>query len=236
MDMRTGRVGWVLGVTAFLFPLVIYAFTLCRTVGFVDAGELCVASRILGVAHPTGYPLYVLLGRLFSLFPLGAIIVRTNFMSAFFAALSALFLYLTISRLLASFETGQTKARLLALFCACSFAFSTTTWNQAVVTEVYSLTAFFASVLLLLAFSDDERAPLLFAYVFGLSLSNHMSALLVGIPCGIYMLSARGGLSRRLPLMVILFLFGLSIYIYLPIRANQNPLMNWGNPFFNLVD
>lgn len=230
MYVRAKRVGLILGFASFAFPLVIYSLTLCRTVGFVDAGELCVASRTLGIAHPTGYPLYVLLGRLFSLIPLGAVIVRTNFMSAFFASLSTLFLYLAVSRLLTSLETDLMRARSLALFSACSFAFSTTIWNQAVVTEVYSLTAFLVSVLLFLTFSDDPRAPLAFAYVFGLSLSNHMSALLVGIPCGIYMVLVRRGMLRRLPLMTVFFFLGVSIYAYLPIRADQNPLMNWGDP------
>ena len=228
--MHNKRLAVILSVAAFALPLIIYSLTLCRTVGFVDAGELCVVSRTLGIAHPTGYPLYTLLGRLFSLIPLGSVVVRTNFMSAFFAALSTFILFLAISRLLDSEGTDLFRSRLLAFFCASSFSFSTTIWNQAVVTEVYSLTAFFISVLIFLTFSDDQRAPLLFAYTLGLALSNHMSALLVGIPCGIYMLFVRKETLKRLPLMIILFFVGLSIYAYLPIRAHENPIMNWGNP------
>ncbi|TET81979.1 DUF2723 domain-containing protein, partial [candidate division TA06 bacterium] len=228
--MHNKRLAVILGVAAFVLPLIIYSLTLCRTVGFVDAGELCVVSRTLGIAHPTGYPLYTLLGRLFSLIPFGSVVVRTNFMSAFFAALSTFILFITISRILASEGADPTRSRLLAFFCASSFAFSTTIWNQAVVTEVYSLTTFLISVLIFLTFSDDQRAPLLFAYTLGLALSNHMSALLVGIPCGIYILAVRKETLKKLPLMIVLFFLGLSIYAYLPIRAHENPVMNWGNP------
>ncbi|TET43775.1 DUF2723 domain-containing protein [candidate division TA06 bacterium] len=227
--MHNKRLAVILGVAAFVLPLIIYSLTLCRTVGFVDAGELCVVSRTLGIAHPTGYPLYTLLGRLFSLIPLGSVVVRTNFMSAFFAALSTFILFITISRILASEGADPTRSRLLAFFCASSFAFSTTIWNQAVVTEVYSLTTFLISVLIFLTFSDDQKAPLLFAYTLGLALSNHMGALLVGIPCGIYILGVRKETLKKLPLMIVLFFLGLSIYAYLPIRAHENPVMNWGN-------
>jgi tetratricopeptide (TPR) repeat protein len=228
--VESRRLGCLLAALSFLVPLLVYSLTLCRTVSFVDAGELCVASSTLGVPHPTGYPLYVLLGRIFSILLPGPPIIRTNFLSAFFAAGSGLFLYLAVVRLLSGIEKDERKVMILAFFSAGAFSFSLTIWTQAVVTEVYSLTAFFASVLLYLSFSDDPRAPALFAYSLGLSLTNHMSIVMVGLPCGVYLIATRRIALKTLPLLALFFLVGLSAYAYLPLRAGQSPVINWGNP------
>ncbi len=215
---------------SFLAPLLVYCLTLCRTVSFLDAGELCTAASTLGIPHPTGYPLYVLLGRLFLLSTPGSPILGTNFLSAFFAAGSGLFLYLAIVKVLSGAERDQSKVELLAFFSAGAFSYSVTLWSQAVVTEVYSLTAFFASVLFYLSFTDSPRAPLLFAYSFGLALTNHMSIVMVGIPCAVYLIAMRRVDFRMIPLLAAFFLVGLSAYTYIPLRAGQSPVINWGNP------
>jgi tetratricopeptide (TPR) repeat protein len=75
--------------TVFIASLVLYAFTLAPTVTFVDSGELIVAARSLGVAHPPGFPLYVLLAHLATLVPIGNVAVRVNCASALFAALAS---------------------------------------------------------------------------------------------------------------------------------------------------
>ena len=66
----------------------------------VDSGELIVAARFLGVAHPPGFPLYVMLAHLASLVPIGNIAVRINFASAFFAALACAMLALVVTELI----------------------------------------------------------------------------------------------------------------------------------------
>ena len=66
----------------------VYVKTLAPTVSFFDSGELISAAYTLGVAHPPGYPLYVLLGWLFSKLPIGNIAYRINRMSAFFASIA----------------------------------------------------------------------------------------------------------------------------------------------------
>jgi len=73
----------------FLVSLLVYSRTLAPTVTLVDSGELIVAARFLGVAHPPGFPLYLILAHLFSLIPIGSIAFRINFASAFFAALAS---------------------------------------------------------------------------------------------------------------------------------------------------
>ena len=72
----------------FLVALLIYRLTLAPTVTLVDSGELIVAARFLGVAHPPGFPLYLILAHLVSLLPFGSIAFRINSASAIFAALA----------------------------------------------------------------------------------------------------------------------------------------------------
>jgi hypothetical protein len=77
-------------VSLFLFSLSTYLATLAPSITWrhdgADGGDLITAAYTLGIPHPTGYPLYVLLARLFTFLPWGGIAYRVNLMSAFFAA------------------------------------------------------------------------------------------------------------------------------------------------------
>src|SRR5712692_2800521 len=86
---RISRIRIGCAVVAFVAALGLYAWTLAPTVTLVDSGELIVAARTLGVAHPPGFPLYVLLAHLATLVPFGSVAGRVNFASALFAALAA---------------------------------------------------------------------------------------------------------------------------------------------------
>src|SRR4029077_8215032 len=86
--------------TVFLVALVVYNWTLAPTVTLTDSGELNVAAARLGVAHPPGTPLWVMLGHLASLAPVGSVAVRINFSSAVFAALACAMLTLVVAELL----------------------------------------------------------------------------------------------------------------------------------------
>src|SRR4030081_2819213 len=88
-------------ILMFVITLVVYGATLAPTVTFVDSGELIVAAKYLGVAHPPGTPLYVLLAHLFTLLPFGNVAARVNFASALFAALAASVMALLVSEILA---------------------------------------------------------------------------------------------------------------------------------------
>ena len=83
----------------FLVALVVYSWTLAPTVTLTDGGELIVAAYGLGVAHPPGTPLWVMLAHLASLVPVGSVAVRINFSSAVFAALACAMLTLVVAEL-----------------------------------------------------------------------------------------------------------------------------------------
>ena len=154
--------GMFTGMTAFW----VYVKTLAPTVSFFDSGELISAAYSFGVAHPPGYPLYVLLGWLFGHLPLGEFAYRINLMSALFAALATLMVYGICSVCLmlaaqkrcpktspAADDTPDPEQMLrpaLAMIAALSFAFSLTHWQHAVIAEVYSLNAFLCGLIVLL--------------------------------------------------------------------------------------
>src|SRR4030095_5213120 len=90
---------WLCAGTVFLVALVVYSWTLAPTVTPTDSGELILAAYGLGVAHPPGVPLWIMLAHLASLVPVGNVAVRINFSSAVFAALACAMLTLVVAEL-----------------------------------------------------------------------------------------------------------------------------------------
>src|SRR5262249_47103169 len=82
--------------------LVLYLYTLAPTVTLVDSGELILAAWYTGVAHPPGFPLYVMLAHLFSLLPFGNIATRVHLASAIFAALASGLMTLLVATMLST--------------------------------------------------------------------------------------------------------------------------------------
>jgi transmembrane protein TMEM260 (protein O-mannosyltransferase) len=142
----------------FLVALLLFSWTLAPTVTVTDSGELIVVAEGLGVAHPPGFPLWVVLAHLASLVPLGNVAVRINFSSALFAALACAMLTLVVAELMIAAaylpawkraaqqrkKTGDSRVdRLLvfapALGAGLLMAFSRTLWSYATIAEVYTL-------------------------------------------------------------------------------------------------
>src|SRR4051812_41019213 len=145
--------------SVFLVALLVYTWTLAPTVTLTDSGELIVVAQGLGVAHPPGFPLWVMLAHLASLVPLGNVAARINFSSAVFAALASAIMALTVADLIITAshsapskkKTAQQKksngdSRLPdpliwapSLSAGLLMAFSRTLWSYATITEVYTL-------------------------------------------------------------------------------------------------
>jgi Protein of unknown function (DUF2723) len=154
----------------FVIALLLYTLTLAPTVTLVDSGELILAAWGLGVAHPPGFPLWVMLAHLASIIPFGNVAARTNFSSALFAALAAAMVSLVVAELtitassLATLKRTRKAAQqsrkredstggkflMVAPAAAAGLlmAFSRTLWSYATITEVYALNA----LLILLVF------------------------------------------------------------------------------------
>ena len=247
-----------------LIAFLVYLKTLAPTVVFIDSGELAAVACTLGVAHPTGYPLFTLLGWLFSRLPIaGEEIVRLNIMAAFFCAAGIYVFYFLVHKVLSIVGAGSAFRNRIAAKdittgimgasagASLLLAFSETYWSQATSIEVYSLHALFLCLVLLsflrAAFgrtdgqepsAGERRLPdeawwLLFAFFLGLSFTNHMTTILLA-PGLLFLYFATKGNTvdswKRIGLMGIPFILGLSVYLYLPVRAAQSPTLNWGNP------
>ena len=204
---------------------VVYLLTLLPTVGLIDSGELAAGCSMLNILHPTGYPLYTMLGRLASLVPVATVVNRVAVLSALLAACGVGFFLLLGLRL----GVSRTVAGAAALLLGFSFP----VWGVAVDVEVYSLTLVMVVLVWLGTESVLRGGPLLgLAYLTGLTLANHMSALstVLGVTLAVAV-AYRREFVRRIPVLFLLFLLGVSPYLFLILRARAGPLFAWGNPY-----
>ncbi len=219
---------WLVAGTVGLILFAVYLDTLAPSVLPQDSGWFQARAYVLGIGHPTGYPTYIMLGKLFTYLPVGDVAYRVNLSSAVYAALAVMLLYLVASRV-----TGS----LPAVIAALAFGVSRTFWREAVIAEVYTLNVLFlCTVLLSLVVWRERRSDrylLLAAFLTGLSLTNHLTSALL-IPCGglfVWLTDRRTVRDWRLLLKVSgLFVLGLTPYLYLPIRASMDPPLNTGDP------
>jgi len=213
----------------------LYAVTLAPTMLIGDGGEFQFVPYLAGVAHPTGYPLYTMLGWLWShLLPVGDAAYRMNLFSALWAALAvALLVPLTRSLLRQAFPAlSPALHRLIAMVAAITFAVMPTLWSQAVIAEVYGLHIFFVVLIgyLLLAWGEGRqpRHLLLAALAFGLSMTHHSTTLLLAPAILVYVwLTDRRvfGDWRLLLKCLLLLLVPLVLYLYIPLRAPHTPYL-----------
>ena len=229
--MHTRRLGKMLvPAGVWIFSFFVYLQTLLPSVGWGDIARFQYVARVWGIPHRFGYPLYIALSRLFGHLPVGDLAYRVNLMSAFFAALAALMVYLIVVRLVDDWVA--------AVSAALSFAFSRALWGQAVVAEVYSLNAFLigAVVLVLLAWHQTEKVGLLYLGVgiYALSFGNHMTVVTL-IPAVLYLILVtdyRVFLDlKKVAILAGLMFLGALQYLYVILRAQQQPLLNELGPF-----
>lgn len=237
----------IVGFSAFLIFLAIYAKTLCPTVFWWDSGEFIANIAILGIPHRPGFPIYVLLGKVFSLLPLGSFAFRVNLLSAVFTSASLTIFYKLFLEAARLFFPEMAKSKGSLLFSALSFVFISgftfTFWIQAVRAEVYSLNILFFSLILLsvMLYLRDRKLKLIYFFFFlsGLGLGNHHLSLLSSLPALLFLIvfgqsanttdhSSSVMNVRRLPWYFLFFLLGLSIYLYLPVRSMSHPVLAWG--------
>ena len=223
----------------------VYYMTMAPGLQFIDSGELATVAALLGIAHPTGYPLFTLVGWMFAHLPVGgAVIFRLNMMAAALCAAGASFWLLSFRRVILLCRLQDVSERLAcaaATSGALMLAFSRTYWSQALEIEVYPL-HLLLSAIIVLAFLranfpfEGERVGIgrwyAFAFAVGLGFANHMSTILLA-PALLAMFFLRNGRGaetwKLLAKMTLPFAGALSLYLYLPIRASQSPALNWGN-------
>lgn len=208
---------------------VVYAWGACRTVYVGDSGDLATAVSVLGIPHPSGYPLYVLSGRLWGLLFFLPLPWALSLFSAACAAGACGAVY-RIGR-------EQGLGTVPSAFSSSVLAFGPSFWAEANVQRVYALNALLLSLATLYAFRwrRTGRFTSLAAAFFlcGLGAANHLFMAVFGAALALFAVASEPALLRRpsrLAACAGLAVLGLLPYLYLPLRAKAHPLLSWGDP------
>jgi hypothetical protein len=224
---RPGAAG-IAAIAVFGLAMVVYLRTLLPGVSVGDWAEMQWIPARLGIPHPTGYPLYVLLGKAFSLIPIGSLGFRAELLSAVAAAAAAGAAVLIAARL------GVRP--LIATAAGLSLAVTGELWLEATYSEMNGLHLLLMAAVIHRALvwraERRDRDLLLGALLAGLSLSNHvLAATVVPIVILFVLVDARSRLRER-PVLVLqaaaLIVVGLTPYLFLPIRGLFGPPAIYG--------
>jgi hypothetical protein len=225
------RADWLQAAAVVVALFALYAATAPRTVALEDDGLFILSSYFLGIEHPPGYPLFTLIGHLFTYLPFGSVAYRVHLASALFGALTGGAAWLCARALIA----GRLPAYLAALALGVSPVF----WSQAIIAEVYTLNTFFFLVLVFMGlqacppFAPSGAGRILpwMALVFGLSLSNHYPLMLLVAPAFVILLwPLRRELLHRLGILLPLVILGLAPYAWLVYRSRQAVPISFDGP------
>jgi hypothetical protein len=166
-----------------------YLLTLAPTVTFWDAGEFIAAAKTLGIPHPPGTPLFVMIAHVWAMIlPLGEYAVRTNLLSAVLSASGAGFFFLVAHESLCGWDVQPSVRIGTAAAAAVLGAFTFTAWQNSNETEVYAVATFTIGAMSWLVLRwrrlrgspGADRTLLLVVYLAGVSVGNHLLALLAG--------------------------------------------------------
>jgi hypothetical protein len=226
---------------AFAIVFMLYFLTSAPGLGLVDSGELTTAAATLGIAHPTGYPLYLLLGRLWLC--IGAFNAARAMVvfSAIWGACAAGVMSALAVTMFKDIRWLSDSMRLpLSVLAVLGFALTSSTWTSVSFAEVYPLTWLIAALLLLMAARFESAAPgattalpYMICYLFGLGFGNHFTNLWF-VPL-VMVVVFRWVKNHQTPMRALiygalLFLLGFSVNLYLPVRSSAHPLLDWSNP------
>jgi hypothetical protein len=226
----------LLGILVFLAPFCLYFNTMAPTIYGLDSAELTTGACTLGIIHSPGSPLFLLIGKAFSLLPFCDAGWRMNLVSVVCGALTAWFVYAAILRVTGRAWIGVATAWLLAA--------SYYVWVWAVVAELYAPHLCIVSALLWLVvkWRDTRRDALLWAagILAGLGMGNHTALVLVGPGLAWLVLASDPALWRQPrrwigPVLAALAAFA-AVFLYLPIRHAAGPSVDFVRDYFPQID
>ncbi len=210
--------------------LTTYIRTLLPGIAFGDWGEMQTIPHVLGVAHPTGYPTYIVLSWLTQLVPIGSIALRSNLLSAVLVSGALAVAVAILCRL---------GARpMIAVAATLALGAVPTVWSAATVAEVNPLHLLFVTLLLHRALIWQERRSesdlVVGALLLGLAIGNHLLVLFVAPFVLVFVLWAgRREIAARPWILVPAAgacLLGLASYLYIPIAAGRSPPLAYNHP------
>lgn len=240
--MQFKKINLIGGWVSFAIALTVYLMTLEPTVSLWDCGEFIASSYKLQVGHPPGAPLWLMIGRLFSLFTSNTekVAMMINAVSAFASAFTIMFLFWTISHLLKKLmipeNGGEEKHSPTILMVvlggsfigAMAYTFSDTFWFSAVEGEVYATSSLFTALVFwsILKWENVAHKPganrwiILIAYLMGLSIGVHLLNLLT-IPAIVLVYYFK--MNKTITRKGVLYALGISFAILLSIMYGIIP-------------
>ncbi len=222
-------------VVLFIFIMSVFIFliyTVSPSVNSGDSGEFITTSITLGIAHSPGYPLYSLVGKIFSyIIPFGNYAYRINLMNTVFVIFVIVILF--------SFANNRNiSSNVLDIINILStigvLIFSKSFWRNSVQTEVFILNVLFVVLIIFILFLPIKfvKKWCLISFLFGISLGNHHTIVFL-LPGLVYLFfsskSELTNLWKDIFLFIIFFVIGISVYTILPLRSQKNPGLDWGN-------
>ncbi|MGR4065716.1 MAG: protein O-mannosyl-transferase family [Vulcanimicrobiaceae bacterium] len=217
--MTHERAGRIASFLAFAVPLGVFAASAYRDVGFWDVGEMDTVPWILGIAHPTGFPAYVLIGWAWShALPFGSVALRMSLLSACAAAAASW----CVGRIV---RDAWPRDPWLGTGCAWLFAFGLVVWTRATRAEVHAVAACAIALTMLFGlrwYRDGRtRDAIASALACGIGVAVH-PVVALALPGTILLLAARRGRTSARTVGAALSVFVLSAgiwFAYLPVRS-----------------
>lgn len=199
--------------------LILYLYTLCPTVYTGDSALFVTSAFSLGTAHPPSYPLYCLMGKLFTLLPFGGIAYKVNLLSAASGALCSYLVFKSVYLLTKNLQSSTASAAISAILPL--------SWIESVKAEVYTLNSLLVMLVIYVtikALKEGEGSSFRFqafiAFVIGLAMGNHHTAALAGAASFLTFAIIEGkSFLKRLPVLSIFFVAGFAVYLYPYIRS-----------------
>ncbi|MCL5019490.1 MAG: DUF2723 domain-containing protein [Patescibacteria group bacterium] len=226
--MLLGIKKYFLAIFLFFLTSSVYIHNLSRSVFGGDVGDFVTSAIVMGVPHPSGYPLITFLGFLLTRIHFLTPAFMVGLISAFSASLAVVIFYF--------FSLKLTENKLISFVSALVLAFNYLFWFYAEIAEVFALNNFFVILLTLLAFlyykHKTNKYFYLLAFFTGLSLTNNYIVSFIFPSVLILVLTNYKEIFRKpktIFIGLILGLLGLSVYLYIPIASFFNPPVNWGN-------
>lgn len=223
--MKPRYIKLLIGIGIFIVVLGVYLYSGAPTLSFWDCGELIACSYIVGIPHPPGTPLFVLIGKIFTFFPIAKeIAFRTNFLTMFFGAISCVLLYLIIFKLISLQKSTQSIRQrypflphVAAIAGALALAFAFSYWDNCVETEVYTPCVDAALLVIYLALMwrnkveqgiGDNRTVLFAIFLLFLSAGIHFTTMMVLFPLLVFafLVDRKSILQLHIFELLILFL------------------------------
>jgi len=205
-----------------LLLFFILFFFQTKTINTGDAGELVSASFGLGIAHPSGYPVYLMISKLFTFLPFGNIPTKVALVSSCSSSL----LFFLGTKLLKKLSNDVTPLIFFLFLLISSYSF----FCQSLLAKFYPLNTLLIAVIFFLGLDSIEtyklKNQLLISFLLGISLGLHQTTFLMFVPLLFLVIIHFKNFTKNLPLSLFLFFVGATVVLYLIIRSWKPTLLN----------